>query len=147
MFRTLLASLAVVLFALPAPAQNSGVASDWREPGGSVIRIAPCGAELCARLVALSSQAPGRADVHNPDPAKRIRPLCGLQIGYGFQPSGPDHAEGGHLYDPKSGKTYQGEMTARGDHLMLRGYVGIKLFGRTEEWTRIPPWHGACGQG
>lgn len=29
-------------------------------------------------------------------------------------------------------------MTAEGDVLHLRGYLGIKLFGRTETWTRLP---------
>lgn len=53
-----------------------------------------------------------------------------------LQQTSPGHAEGGTLYDPKSGKTYRGEMTASGNALALRGYIGLKVFGRTETWTR-----------
>lgn len=125
-------------FALLASAQEkqAGVLGEWQEPSGSVIRIAMCGQEVCARLVFISPHAPEMMDVHNPDQSLRKRPLCGLEIGRGFHLAGPDHAEGGSLYDPKSGKTYHGEMTRSGDHLDLRGYVGIKLFGRSETWSR-----------
>lgn len=137
MARPLLALLALALPFTFAQAQGGGVQGDWREPGGSVIRVTPCGADLCTRLIQISAQANSHVDDHNPDAAKRSRPLCGLEIGTGFQPSGPDHAVNGHLYDPKSGKTYQSEMTSDGNTLHLRGYIGIRAFGRTEDWTRV----------
>jgi uncharacterized protein (DUF2147 family) len=113
----------------------------WREPTGSIIRVAPCGRAVCATLLAVSREAPSQFDIHNPNTASRDQRLCGLQIGKGFHEDGSDHLQGGSLYDPKSGKTYHGEMTAHGDSLQLRGYVGIKLFGRSETWTRTsaPP--------
>ena len=137
MWRLSLLTLAALPFLLTAQAQNSGVKGDWREPGGSVIRIASCGPDVCATLIGISRQAPSRVDGRNPEPKERSRNLCGLQIGTGFQPNGPDHAGNGHLYDPKSGRTYHGEMTSEGDTLHLRGYVGFRLFGRTEDWTRV----------
>ncbi len=131
-------TLTVMLLGLfaAASAQDKGVRGDWRTPGGAVVQIAPCGTELCATLIQSEPNAPGTVDAENPDLAKRSRKLCGLQIGYGFQLADPDHADGGHLYDPKSGKTYRGAMTSDGDKLSLRGYVGIKAFGRTEMWSR-----------
>lgn len=137
----LLGSFAQTVAAQERPA---GVLGDWREPGGSVIRIAVCGADVCARLLAVGPQAPSQLDEHNPDPARRSERLCGLRIGYGFHLSDPNHAEGGQLYDPKSGKTYRGQMTADGDHLDLRGYIGIKAFGRSEQWTRVPGQVAGC---
>jgi uncharacterized protein (DUF2147 family) len=136
MSRTLPFSAALLVLALSAAAQDKGVAGNWRTPGGAVVRVAPCGADVCATLLQLEPNAPTRFDEKNPDPAKHTRELCGEQIGYGFHLTDPSHAEDGHLYDPKSGKTYKGVMTAEGDQLHLRGYVGIKAFGRTEEWTR-----------
>jgi hypothetical protein len=93
------------------------------------------------RLAALSPRAPITRDEHNPDQNLRSRSLCGLQIGNGFQLDGESKAEGGSLYDPKSGRTYRGSMTRVADELHLRGYVGIKLFGATETWhrTSTPP--------
>ena len=125
-----------------AQARDAGVLGDWREPGGSVIRIAPCENSVCATLAAVKSPTP--YDGNNPDPAQRMRRLCGLAIGYGFHLADPTHANGGQLYDPKTGKTYHGEMTSEGDTLKLRGYVGIRAFGRTETWTRVSALEQIC---
>ncbi len=144
MTRTLYALALLTASTAFAHAQNTGVLGDWREPGGSVIRVAPCGPDVCARLIQISSQAPSPLDLQNPDEAKRSQRLCGLQIGTGFQRKDPDHAEDGLLYDPKTGKTYHGEMTREGGTLHLRGYVGFKLFGRTENWTHISGLKATC---
>lgn len=130
----------LILFACGASllAQDKGVTGYWKEPGGSVIHIEACGAQICAALVEISSSAPSRIDGRNPDHALRQRTLCGLRIGQGFHAASEDKAEGGTLYDPKSGRTYHGIMTRHGDALDLRGYVGISLFGRTERWTHTP---------
>jgi len=127
-----------------AQAAQNQIVGNWREPGGSVIRIAPCHQDLCATLVHVGPQAPTSFDIHNPDPALRSQRLCGLRIGYGFHLTGSKHAEGGQLYDPKTGKTYHGEMTASGDNLNLRGYVGIPLFGRSETWARVTHPEPGC---
>lgn len=123
---------------LTALAQEQGVEGFWKEPGGSVIHVEPCGDTLCATLVQISPAAPARVDGKNPDAALRQRTLCGLHIGEGFHIVTPTRAEGGTLYDPKSGKTYHGTLTSRGDQLDLRGYIGFSLLGRTEHWTRTP---------
>ncbi len=147
MMRCAPAVLTVLLASFVAGAQNpgaSGITGDWREPGGAVIRVAACGDAVCAALVSLSKDAPSQTDGQNPDPARRSRPLCGLQIGYGFHRTDLTHASEGHLYDPKSGKTYHGEMTSDENTLQLRGYIGLRAFGRTETWTRISTLKSTC---
>ncbi|MGA7339106.1 MAG: DUF2147 domain-containing protein [Terracidiphilus sp.] len=132
--------IAGVLAPVAVAAQPAGVLGDWKDPTGAVIRIDRCGAEVCLWLVFLSPQAPATTDIHNPQIAERGRALCGLKIGSGFTLRDPDHAGGGTLYDPKTGKTYRGTMTAGGTadgpKLDLRGYVGIPLFGESQIWTR-----------
>lgn len=132
----LLAVAFALLASVGASAQDSGVLGYWKEPTGSVIHIDHCGADICATLVALRPTAPSRVDVHNPDRRLQSRSLCGLQIGQGFHLASANRADGGTLYDPKSGKTYRGTMTSEGDRLNLRGYVGLPMFGRSETWTR-----------
>jgi uncharacterized protein (DUF2147 family) len=117
-------------------AQENGVLGYWKEPQGSVIHVDTCGDNICATLVSISPTAPARVDGKNPTENLRKRTLCGLRIGDGFHMASPGKAEGGNLYDPKSGKTYHGIMTAHGDQMDLRGYIGIAAFGRTERWTR-----------
>lgn len=124
------AETAAVPATVPATVQG-----DWREPSGAVLRIARCQDKMCIEVVALAPGNHPHVDVHNPNANLRGRSLCGLRIG-AFVENDPQHAEG-YLYDPKSGRRYSGSMTAEGDQLKLRGYVGIKLFGRTEIWTRV----------
>jgi uncharacterized protein (DUF2147 family) len=60
-----------------------------------------------------------------------------LVILSGFRADGPDHWRDGSAYDPESGHTYSGAMSMKADgRLSLRGYIGISLFGRSEDWTR-----------
>lgn len=133
--------LCAALAAAGAEARSPTVLGYWREPGGSVIRIAPCDHRLCVEIAGLSTGNHPLIDRRNPDPRLRNRPLCGLRIGAGFVEVDPQHARNGHLYDPRSGRTYSGQMTAEGNSLRLRGYVGLPMFGRTQTWVRAsaPP--------
>lgn len=134
--------LCVAFAGANAHAQSASVLGYWREPGGSIIRIAPCDHQLCVEIAKLPARDRRPiTDMHNPDPRLRGRPLCGLKIGEGFVAVDPLHADGGHLYDPRSGRTYSGQMTAEGNILHLRGYVGLPIFGRTQTWVRTsqPP--------
>ena len=80
---------------------------------------------------------PSDKDELNPDPALRKRPLLGLTIMDGFKSAGEGKWTNGQIYDPNSGKTYKCKLTmVDANTLELRGYIGIALFGRTEQWTR-----------
>jgi len=139
--------IAVLLMLPPtAHAQEPGVLGRWLTPIGATIEVYRCDANVCARLIALSKQTPTRVDANNPDASLRTRSLCGLQIGRGFHLTDGNHAENGQLYDPKSGKTYSGSMERDGDRLKLRGYIVIKLFGRTEVWNRVNGDVQACSK-
>jgi uncharacterized protein (DUF2147 family) len=125
-----------------APASSPVAASlgDWRTAIGAIIRIEPCGSDVCMRVVKLSPNPPETFDRHNPDQSLRNRPLCGLTIGYGFHQVDPKRLGAGRVYDPISAHTYHGYITSAGpDTLKLRGYVLFTLFGRTETWTRVTP--------
>ncbi len=77
-----------------------------------------------------------KLDVKNPDETKRSRPIMGMTLLTGFKKN-KDEWGGGEIYDAKSGKTYKANIKLDGEtKLKLRGYVGIPLFGRTEEWTK-----------
>ena len=130
--------MAVLCFTVTSPlaAAAPNVFGDWKEPGGAVIRVAPCGSDVCATILTVSPNAPAQVDARNPDPAQQTRSLCGLVIGRSFHLNGQERARDGLLYDPRSGKTYHGEMSAEGDELHLRGYIGMRMFGRTQTWMR-----------
>ena len=65
------------------------------------------------------------------------KPVLGLVIIKGLKRKG-DFYEGGKITDPKNGKSYHCKMTLEGkDKLIVRGYIGISLFGRSQTWFRI----------
>jgi hypothetical protein len=75
-------------------------------------------------------------DINNPDPRLRDRPLLGLVILKNFRQRSANLWTG-TAYDPESGKEYNGTLRLKdANTLLVKGYVGIRLFGRTETWTR-----------
>jgi len=78
-------------------------------------------------------------DDENPDPALRDRSVVGLQIlkGFVYNPK-KEEWQGGTIYDPKSGNTYDCYAWMESDDLLkLKGYVGgIRWLGRSSEWYR-----------
>lgn len=126
-------------------AQSASVMGDWVEPAGSVLHIGPCGGAVCLWIVSLSNEAKAQTDIYNPNASLRSRALCGLKIGSGFILRDAMHATDGTLYDPKTGNSYRGMMTAEGATLDLRGYVSVPLFGRSQTWTRPAAPVKACG--
>jgi uncharacterized protein (DUF2147 family) len=51
---------------------------------------------------------------------------------------GKDRWKKGIIYAPDDGKTYKCKLTMEEpDRLKVRGYIGISMLGRTEEWTRV----------
>lgn len=107
------------------------------------VQVSQCADKLCGDLVwledGLDEQGKPKLDVHNPDESLRSRPLEGLRILWDMQPSGDGKTwKDGRVYDPESGKVYQGRITLEEqDVLKLRGFVGAPMFGRTSTWTRV----------
>ena len=71
---------------------------------------------------------------------RRGKPIVGMDIIRGLQADG-DHWDGGTILDPENGKVYRCTLTLRdgGQHLAVRGYIGISLFGRSQTWVRKQP--------
>ena len=78
-----------------------------------------------------------KTDPLNPDESMQSRSRMGMIIMYNFEYDSDNEWDNGNIYDPKSGNEYSGTMSLTSkNHLNLRGYVGIPLFGRTSNWSR-----------
>jgi uncharacterized protein (DUF2147 family) len=98
--------------------------------------------KLSGKIVALreprTPEGKDKTDIHNPDAAKRERPIIGLVFLSGFTQKSPTRWENGTIYDPKSGNTYSCSMELDGpEKINMRGFIGISLLGRTDVWTRV----------
>ena len=142
--RTLhLTVLAFGLAAATAAAAPDPVLGHWlnQDREGKVL-IAPCGdapGAVCGAITWLKEPADeaGRPahDIHNPDPALRARPVIGLFVIRDMKPAGPGRWAGGRLYDPETGRSYKGRLTALGGgKLKVEGCV--LMLCQAQTWTR-----------
>lgn len=133
--------LTVLLGALPANAQNGSEATGtWQtQAGDAKVRVSKCGAGICGVVVWLkepidSATGKPQVDDKNPNPALKTRPMIGLPLFSGMQPSGPGKWSG-QIYNADDGGTYASNVSATGpDTLKVEGCVGALCGG--ENWTR-----------
>ena len=139
------------LMSSAALAQNSEAIAGkwWNQEKDAQIEIYVCDAKYCGKIVWLKnpdypaddSKGMGgkpRVDRENPEPSKRETPILGMNLLTGFSHSGGNLWEGGQIYDPREGKTYKCKMTLENpDRLKVRGFIGISLIGKTNEWARV----------
>ena len=126
-----------LLAAAPAAAAPPDVTGLWlTDDGKGVVEVAPCGRNMCGKIVRVLDRRPGipTTDVENPDPARRNRPIVGLQVLSGFKP-GTNQWEGGQAYDPKKGSSYRSSMRLNRDgSLRITGCVLVIC--QSVRWTR-----------
>ncbi len=127
----------LMLIASPALASPEGT---WlSSDGGTKVRIANCGNGICATVVWLKnpidkSTGLPKTDKHNPDAAKRPRPMLGLQVIQGMRPSGANRWSG-QIYNADDGKTYRSNLMLRSPtQARVEGCVLVFCIG--ESWTR-----------
>lgn len=104
----------------------------------AVIQIAPCGAGLCGDIVGmfLSPRDPTPKDWAGSSQCR----LTIIQAAPQTDSSGQPYWTGS-IVDPRNGSAYHAivRLNAR-NQLLLRGYVGLPIFGQTQIWT---PYHGS----
>ena len=68
---------------------------------------------------------------------RRGQRIVGMEILRHMHPDG-DAWSGGEILDPENGKTYRANMKLidGGAKLVVRGYIGLSLFGRSQTWLR-----------
>ena len=70
---------------------------------------------------------------------QKNQPSLGLTLIKNMQRSGRNFDKG-TIMDPRDGSVYQArmELSPDGQQLMVRGFLGIDLFGKSQTWRRLP---------
>ena len=140
--RKLIFSMIFMLMPLAA-AFAQDVTGKWKlDDGSAIVEVYKNGSVYNGKIVWLQNptEADGTPaiDNQNPDPALRKREVLGLNMLSGLKAAGNNEYNGGSIYDPGNGKTYNCSMKVEGDVLKVRGSLDKKgLIGRTMDWYRV----------
>jgi uncharacterized protein (DUF2147 family) len=140
-FGLIAAILTVWLGAAPAKAQAGGdVNGIWlTQAGDAKVRVSKCGGGICGVIVWLKDPInPGtgkpQVDDKNHNPSLAQRPMIGLPLFSGMQPTGPSKWSG-QIYNADDGNSYASNVSLIGpDSLKVEGCVGALCGGET--WSR-----------
>ena len=132
-------SLLSISLAFPVLAQDSSksVMGNWiTESGNFEVEIAPCGTELCGKVVKVMGNK-AMAGPGSDQPKVDAKSVMGLNLLSKIKETEPGKYEA-ELYDRENEKTYKSVITRNdGDSLSVRAYVGIPLFGKTQIWKLV----------
>jgi uncharacterized protein (DUF2147 family) len=146
--RALLAGAALIVSAPAFSQAASDPRGRWITASGNLeVEVAPCGAALCGIVtkVLANRSMSGEGEMHAVD----TRPAVGMPILLRFMraddgsPDTPPTEWNGQIYNRENGKTYACTMrvdtgSIAAGELVLRPYVGLPLFGKTQRWQRAP---------
>ncbi|MBR0684837.1 DUF2147 domain-containing protein [Bradyrhizobium manausense] len=139
-FAMLSVLLVALLGATVAHAQSADASGTWlTQAGDARVKISKCGGGICGVIVWLREPhdtATGQpaTDSKNPNPALAKRPMIGLPLFSGMQPSSPNKWSG-QIYNADDGSTYASSVSLTGaETLRVEGCVGALCGGET--WSR-----------
>jgi uncharacterized protein (DUF2147 family) len=139
--------VSVLLLANSALASTSNSPDDivgvWKTgEGTAMVRIYKNGDKYQGKVVWLKEPidpetGKPKVDKNHPDEASRKRAVLGLINIWGFLYKDNNTWDDGNIYDPKNGNTYSCTIKLTSPNsLEVRGYIGVSLIGRTDNWTR-----------
>ena len=139
LIRTTVAGATVSLVPLVASADElaDDIIGLWDTRDGAHVEIYEREGKYYGKFVLFYDEPPaGGIDTENPDPELRGRSLLGTDFILRFEFDGKKW-KNGRIYNPENGKEYKADVELKNGVLKVRGWVGIRLLGRTVEWVRI----------
>jgi len=135
-----LALLSVPALAAPDAASPVGLWRTFDDKTGherGLVRIWVQDGSLYGSIVSTVDPAEGKRTCDKCRDDRHGKPIIGLNIIRGLKQDG-DRWAGGEILDPENGQTYRCAMRLDdgGRKLIVRGYIGLSLFGRSQEWLR-----------
>jgi len=102
-----------------------------------IVEIFEYKGKIYGRIIEIFEQEKRHFKCERCEGEDKNKPILGLVIIKGLYKKGEVY-EGGKITDPKNGKSYHCKITLIGkDKLVVRGYIGIPLIGRSQTWIRL----------
>jgi uncharacterized protein (DUF2147 family) len=138
-------TLAAALMSSGAWAENTSPVGLWRNVDDvsgkprALIRVTESNGSLQGKI---EKVFPAPPEDRNPrctecEGALKDAPVIGLVILSGLKKDGDEYT-GGKILDPDNGKVYSSklQLTDGGQRLIVRGFVGVSMLGRSQIWVR-----------
>jgi uncharacterized protein (DUF2147 family) len=134
---------ALVCAVLPARAAGLSPVGIWRtfdDDGRETGRVQIVERDhlLYGTIAAIADPAKAKAVCRDCTDERRNQPVLGMEFLRGLHEDG-DVWNDGTVLDPQNGRVYRCKMhlEAGGQKLVVRGFVGMSLFGRSQTWVRV----------
>ena len=101
------------------------------------VRIFESGGALYGRIERITDPARATLSCMKCSDDRKDKPLIGLDIMRGLKRDGETWT-GGTILDPETGGIYKSSLRLddAGQKLVVRGYIGVSLIGRSQTWIR-----------
>lgn len=139
--------LAITLFMLPYAAHAADLSGVWQTTDDktgkprSLVRIVETAGEYSAIVEkGLLATDTGDAVCDKCTDERKGQKIIGMTIAKHLKQSTNSNVyDSGEILDPENGKTYKCKMTlsANGNALEVRGFIGFSLLGRSQTWKRV----------
>jgi len=127
----------------PITENPDAIVGVWKTgEGNAMVRIYKNGDKYQGKVVWLKEPndpetGKPKQDKNHPDEATKTRPVLGMINIWGFSFKENNLWDDGNIYDPKNGSTYSCTIKMiNPNSLEVRGYIGVSIIGRTDNWTR-----------
>lgn len=138
-------AIAVALAALPMVAAEPGITGRWKTVDDKtgkqkgIVLIYEQSGQFFGKIESILDPKQANKICDSCKDERKNKPVAGMVILRHMKRDG-DEWNGGDILDPDNGKVYRckARLEEGGKKLVVRGYIGISLLGRSQTWTREP---------